>query len=233
MSLSLALTRSRYGLTGEDEATATSSSYVEAPLVDGDGLRKSVVERRESPLVGLNDNSVSVRDHVPPHITYSDDKTKMAMEGQTSIDSVTAKRASSDDMAQSIMDSRHEATLEDNDQSRPTSLDCSGVGTSSQSDISFGRSHLNISRDLDIMADPNKTRKRNLAKRILEKTRRVNTSKSNALTALPCCLRPFHPSAGSPNDVYPIILTRLKKRDPSDVLLLTRIFYAIGSLESF
>ena len=235
MSLSLAPTRSRYGLTGEDEAAATSSSYAEAPLVDGDGLRKSVVERRESPLVGLIDNnSVPVRDHVPPHITYSDDKTKMALEGQTSIDSLTAKRASSDDMAQSITDSRHEATSENNDQSRPTSPDCSGMGTSSLSDISFGRSHSNISRDLDIMADSNKHRKRKPpAKRIPEKTKRVNTSKSDALTALPCCLRPFHPSAGSPNDVYPMILARLKKGDPSDALLLTRIFYAIGSPESF
>ena len=251
MSLSLVPTRSRYCLTGEDQAAATGSSYAEAPLVDGDGLRKSVVEqsqlrlsRRESPLVGLidNNNSVPVRDHVPPHITYSDDKT-MTMEGQTSIDSVTARKASSHDVAQSITDSRHEATAENNDQSRSTSPDCSSVGTSSLgSDISFGGSHSfrlrtphsNFSRDLDVMADSNTHRKRNpSAKQKAEKTKRVNTSKSDALTTLPCCLRPFHPGAGSPNDICTMILARLKRRDPNDALLLTRIFYAIGSPESF
>ena len=251
MSLSLVPTRSRYCLTGEDQAAASGSSYTEAPLVDEDGLRKSVVEqcqlrlsRRESPLVGLIDNnSFPVRDHVPPHITYSDDKTRMMMEGQTSIDSVTARKASSDDMAQSITDSRHEATAENNDQSSSTSPDCSSVGTSSLgSDVSFGGSHSfrlrtprsSFSRDLDMKADSNTHRKRNpSAKRIPENTKRVNTSKSDTLTTLPCCLRPIHPGTGSPNDIYTMILARLKIGGPNLALMVTRIFYAIGSLESF
>jgi hypothetical protein len=230
-----------------DEQTTCSVSQeltpsATTPLVERSQLRLS---RRESPLEGLidnNNNSVPVRDDVPPHITYSDDKTRMTMEGQTSIDSVTARNASDDDMAQSITDSKHEGTAENNDQSR-SSPDFSSVGTSSLgSDISFGGSHSfrlqtprsSRSRDLNVTADSNTHRKGNpSAKQTPENTKRANTSKSNALTTLPSCLRPFHPGARSPNDIYTMILARLKRRDRDLALLLTRIFYAIGSPESF